>query len=131
MQYFMTERNLNVNHILFLQGKDQITRGWQGFHGPYWCTIKLPIASMSSNGTSKFDLKLLTNKSKKNWMYLAANSTFLSAPLFVNQKFSSYVWEHNFGCFILGRRTMVSHFFPPNVCYIFFTQINFYKVFLS
>ena len=120
MQYFGTERNLNVNHILFLQGKDQITRGWQGFHGPYWCTIKLPIASMSSNGTSKFDLKSLTNKSKKNWMYLAANSTFFSAPLFVNQKFSLYVWEHKLWMFYSGGEEQWSVIFSLLMCVIFF-----------
>lgn len=67
---------------------------------------------MSSNGTSKIDLKLLTNKSKKNWMYLAANSTFLSAPLFVNQKFILYVWEHKFWMFYSGEKNDGQSFFP-------------------
>lgn len=70
---------------------------------------------MSSNGTSKFDLKLLTNKSKKNWMYLAANSTFLSAPLFVNQKFSLYVWM-----FYSGGEEQWSVIFSLLMCVIFF-----------
>lgn len=53
-------------------------------------------------------------------MYLAANSTFLSAPLFVNQKFSLYVWEHKFWMFYSGGEEQWSVIFSLLMCVIFF-----------
>ena len=53
-------------------------------------------------------------------MYLAANSTFLSAPLFVNQKFNLYVWEHKFWMFYSGGEEQWSVIFSLLMCVIFF-----------